>query len=50
MHARFSRPVLPGDTLAVSIWVDGGGALFQTSKEDGTVVVDHGRFSFAAEV
>jgi acyl dehydratase len=49
MHARFSRPVLPGDTLVVSIWVEGDGALFQTAKEDGTVVVDHGRFSFAAE-
>jgi len=50
MHARFSQPVRPGDTLVVSIWVDGGGGLFQIAKEDGTVVVDHGRFSFAAEV
>ena len=47
MRARFTRPVLPGDTLVVSIWADAGGALFQTAKEDGTVVVDHGRFSFA---
>jgi acyl dehydratase len=49
MHARFSRPVLPGDTLAVSIWEQDGGALFQTARGDGTVVVDHGRFSFATE-
>src|ERR671930_2747547 len=47
MHARFSRPVLPGDTLVVSIWVDGDGALFQTATSDGTVVLDHGRFTWA---
>jgi acyl dehydratase len=48
MHGRFSRPVLPGDTLTVSMWVDGGEALFQTTTSDGTVVLDHGRFSWAA--
>jgi acyl dehydratase len=47
MHGRFSRPVLPGDTLTVSMWVDGGEALFQTTTSDGTVVLDHGRFSWA---
>ena len=39
----FSRPVLPGETLVVSVWLDGGGAVFQTAKEDGTVVIDRGR-------
>src|SRR6516165_5802251 len=44
MSGRFSRPVLPGDTLVVSIWrEDGDSALFQTAAEDGTVVIDHGR-------
>ena len=44
MSGRFSRPVLPGDTLVVSIWrEDGDSALFQTATEDGTVVIDHGR-------
>jgi acyl dehydratase len=44
MSGRFSRPVLPGDTLVVSIWQeDGDSALFQTATEDGTVVIDHGR-------
>jgi acyl dehydratase len=51
MSARFSRPVLPGDTLVVSIWRpddDGDAALFQTATEDGTVVIDRGRMRFLA--
>jgi len=45
MSGRFSRPVLPGEPLTVSIWLDGDGstALFQTTREDGTVVIDRGR-------
>ncbi len=43
MSARFTRPVLPGETLVVSIWQDDGGAMFQTAKQDGTVVIDRGR-------
>jgi acyl dehydratase len=43
MSARFTRPVLPGETLVVSIWRDDGGAMFQTAKQDGTVVIDRGR-------
>src|ERR1700734_1554673 len=49
MSARFSRPVLPGDTLVVSIWLPPDGehtALFQTATEDGTVVIDRGRMQF----
>ncbi len=52
MSGRFTRPVLPGDSLTISIWVtDAGGAgngqehgraLFQTSTRDGTVVIDRG--------
>jgi acyl dehydratase len=51
MSGRFSRPVLPGDTLVVSIWLpeDGGDtAQFQTATEDGSVVIDHGRMQFLA--
>ena len=49
MSGRFSRPVLPGDTLVVSIWrEDGDSALFATATEDGTVVIDHGRVRFRA--
>ncbi len=49
MSGRFSRPVYPGETLVVSIWLpdeDGGAALFQTASEDGTVVIDRGRVQF----
>jgi acyl dehydratase len=43
MSGRFSRPVLPGESLVVSIWAgDSGTAQFQTAKEDGTVVIDRG--------
>jgi acyl dehydratase len=47
MSARFSRPVLPGQELVISIWTGDGGphdALFRTSTTDGTVVIDRGRF------
>jgi acyl dehydratase len=45
MSGRFSAPVLPGDSLVVSIWRSGGGddAVFRTAREDGTVVIDRGR-------
>ena len=46
MEARFSKPVLPGDALKVSIWVDGGEARFQTSTQRDEVVIDQGRFTF----
>jgi acyl dehydratase len=45
MYGRFSRPVWPGDTLTVSIWLTGDGtALFQTTRPGGVVVIDRGRF------
>jgi acyl dehydratase len=43
MSGRFTSPVWPGETLVVSIWREDGGARFQTAKQDGTVVIDHGR-------
>lgn len=46
MSGRFSSPVVPGESLTVSIWADGATALFRTTKEDGTVVIDRGRASF----
>jgi acyl dehydratase len=45
MAGRFSHPVLPGEPLTVSIWRPDGGSdtsLFQTTKPDGTVVIDRG--------
>ena len=43
MEGRFSSPVMPGDALTVSMWVDGNEALFQTKTQDGTVVIDQGK-------
>jgi len=42
MDARFSKPVLPGDALTVSIWVEGPRALFRTERAPGEVVIDSG--------
>ncbi len=46
MTGRFSRPVMPGDALTVSMWVDGGRAVFRTSNQDGAVVIDQGVCAF----
>ncbi len=46
MEGRFSKPVFPGESLTVKIWVDGGKALFQTVNPAGDVVLDQGRFGF----
>jgi acyl dehydratase len=45
MEGRFTRPVLPGDPLTVSVWVDGATAWFRTTS-NGAVVIDHGRLTF----
>jgi acyl dehydratase len=44
MEGRFTRPVLPGQSLTVDVWVDGdgGAATFRTTA-DGEVVIDRGR-------
>ena len=48
MYGRFSRPVRPGQSLVVAVWLDGAGrALFQTTTEDGTVVIDRGVTTFS---
>lgn len=48
MNSRFSKPVLPGDTLTVNMWVDGTTALFRTENQRGDVVIDQGQFEFSA--
>jgi acyl dehydratase len=45
MRARFTAPVMPGDTLAVSLWHDANGARFRVHRADGTLVLDRGRFT-----
>ncbi len=49
LYGRFSRPVFPGQTLTVSMWLDddGSAASFRTAAEDGTVVIDRGRVGIA---
>jgi acyl dehydratase len=47
MDARFSKPVMPGDELCVSMWVDGNECLFQTRVASGDVVIDQGKLRFA---
>jgi acyl dehydratase len=46
MAARFSKPVIPGQALTISMWVTGDGqALFRTETDSG-VVIDGGQLSF----
>jgi len=48
MDARFSSPVMPGEALTVKAWLDGdGSAIFQTCGQDGRVVIDNGRLTYA---
>ena len=47
MNSRFSKPVIPGDELTISMWVDGNTALFRTQNQDGDVVIDQGTFKFS---
>ena len=48
MSGRFSKPVMPGDTLTVSMWrIDNGDVAFRTANQRGETVLDAGRFSFA---
>ena len=42
MEGRFSKPVMPGDDLTISMWVDGDRTLFQTKNQDDVVVFDQG--------
>lgn len=46
MDARFTRPVLPGRALTVSIWRDGDAVVFRTAV-DGQVVLDRGTAELA---
>jgi len=43
MEGRFSSPVLPGEALTVNMWKTAEGtAVFQTTGDDGRVVLDAG--------
>jgi acyl dehydratase len=48
MDARFSKPVMPGDTLTIRMWDQGSGTThFQTVNQDGVTVIDGGVFKLA---
>ena len=47
MNGRFSKPVVPGDELTVSIWANGGEALFRTTNQRGEVVIDQGSCAYS---
>jgi acyl dehydratase len=47
MEGRFTRPVIPGDELTISIWADGGTAYFRTTS-NGAPVLDRGRVTFTS--
>jgi len=42
MSGRFTKPLLPGQTITTSIWVAGGAVRFRTVDDIGDVVIDHG--------
>jgi acyl dehydratase len=46
MSGRFSKPVLPGETLTLSAWTDRSSARFVVKNPDGDVVLDRGEFSY----
>jgi acyl dehydratase len=47
MEGRFSKPVFPGETLTIAMWIDGHECSFQTKNERGEVVLDQGKLTFA---
>jgi acyl dehydratase len=48
MEARFSKPVFPGDSLTVKMWIDGNEAIFRTETQRGDIVIDQGRATFSS--
>ena len=49
MEARFSSPVMPGESLTVRAWESGDGeAIFQTTGDDGRTVIDAGKLTHTA--
>ena len=48
MKGRFSRPVIPGESLTVSMWTDGGTVIFRTQNQKLETVLDQGMCTFDA--
>jgi acyl dehydratase len=47
MSARFTKPVMPGDTLTVQAWKEAGTIRFRTLGEGGAPVLDFGTLTLA---
>jgi acyl dehydratase len=48
MEGRFSKPVFPGESLTVRVWVEANRAVFVTESSSGQVVIDQGSCTFTA--
>jgi acyl dehydratase len=48
MSGRFSKPVFPGDELAIHVWRQADGHVFRVLNAAGDVVLDRGRLDVAA--
>jgi acyl dehydratase len=47
LSARFSAPLFPGQTVAISIWRDGPNAWFRATNDSGALVLDRGACTLA---
>ena len=48
LRGNFSKPVMPGDSLTVQMWVDGSKATYRTVTQDGVTVMDQGECEFTS--
>ncbi|MGH2809005.1 MAG: MaoC/PaaZ C-terminal domain-containing protein [Actinomycetota bacterium] len=46
IEGRFAKPVWPGDTLTVTMWVDGNEAIFTTQTQRDEEAIQQGLFTF----
>jgi acyl dehydratase len=46
MGGRFTKPVLPGNTLTLKGWVDHNEVLYRVENDEAETVLDHGHFNF----
>ncbi|HXW34692.1 MAG TPA: MaoC/PaaZ C-terminal domain-containing protein [Acidimicrobiales bacterium] len=47
ISGRFSKPTYPGDTLTISMWVEGQDVRFRTQNQRGETVIDSGTATVA---
>ena len=47
MSGRFTKPILPGESITVSMWVDGADVRYRTTNANGDIVIDRGTATVA---